>query len=264
VLDEVVLGLIARRRAGQGPDDDLLAMLLHAVDEETGARMDDLQLRDEVMTIFLAGHETTAMLLSWTSLLLSKSPHVERALLAELDAVLGEREPSVGDLPKLKLLTCVIKEALRLYPPAWILVRRVAEETVIDGWRFPKHSIVVVPPYTLHRLPDVWPNPEGFDPWRFEGAEAGPSSAPKGTPKGAYLPFSLGARTCIGDAFTLMEAQLVLATLLPRVSLALVPGAHVGREGLITLRPKGLFMHVRARKVDAAAERAQEGRCASV
>ncbi|MEW5741296.1 MAG: cytochrome P450 [Myxococcota bacterium] len=255
VLDEVVLGLIARRRAGDGPDDDLLAMLLHAVDEETGARMDDQQLRDEVMTIFLAGHETTAMLLSWTSMLLSKSPDVERWVLEELTDVLAGRAPTVADLPRLKRLTCVIKEALRLYPPAWILVRRVAEETVIDGWLFPKQSIVVLPPYTLHRLPDVWPNPEGFDPRRFEDAEPGPLSAPKGTPKGAYLPFSLGARKCIGDTFALMEAQLVLATVLPRVSLSLVPGAQVGREGLITLRPKGLFMHARPRATTGAPAR---------
>jgi cytochrome P450 len=100
----------------------------------------------------------------------------------------------------------------------------------------------------LHRLPDAWPNPEGFDPERFKDAEPGPLSAPKGTPKGAYLPFSMGARKCIGDTFALMEAQLVLASVLPRVSLALVPGARVGHEGLITLRPKGLFMHARARR----------------
>jgi cytochrome P450 len=247
VLDAVVLGLIAERRAGKGPDDDLLAMLLSAVDEETGARMDDAQLRDEVMTMFLAGHETTAMLLSWTALHLSRNPAVERAALKELDEVLGGRAPTVGDLPRLKYLSCVIKEVLRLAPPAWILVRRVVEDAVIDGWRFPAKSVVMVPPYLLHRLPEVWPNPEGFDPDRFLDAEPGPLSAPRGTPRGAYLPFSLGARKCIGDTFAFMEAQLVLATLLPRVALSLVPGAHVHHEGLITLRPTGLSMHVRAR-----------------
>lgn len=246
-LDRVVLGLIAERRKGQGPDDDLLAMFLSAVDEETGEKMNDVQLRDEVMTMFLAGHETTAMLLSWTALLLSKCPAVERRVVQELDGVLGGRAPGVGDLPRLTFLSCVIKEALRLYPPAWILVRRVVEDAVIDGWRFPAQSIVMVPPYVLHRLPEVWPNPEGFDPDRFLGAEPGPLSAPKGTPKGAYLPFSLGARKCIGDTFAFMEAQLVLATLLPRVSLALAPGAQVHAEGSITLRPHGLFMHVRPR-----------------
>lgn len=253
VLNKVVLGLIAERRAGKGPDDDLLSMFLNAVDEETGERMNDEQLRDEVMTIFLAGHETTAMLLSWTSLLLSKNPAVERAVLKELSEVLAGRTPTVADLPKLRYLTCVIKEALRLYPPAWILVRRVMEDAVIDGWRFPARSIVMVPPYVIHRLPDVWPNPEGFDPDRFLDAEPGPLSAPRGTPKGAYLPFSLGARKCIGDTFAFMEAQLVLATLLPRVSLSLAPGAQVHHEGLITLRPNGLFMHVRPRAAAATA-----------
>lgn len=246
VLDKVVLDIIAQRRTGRGPDDDLLALLLNAVDDETGARMDDQQLRDEVMTIFLAGHETTAMLLSWTVLLLSRSPDVERQVRAELAQQLAGRAPTVADVAKLPLLTCVIKEALRLYPPAWILVRRVTEDVVVDGWLFPKRSIVVFSPYVLHRLPDVWPNPEGFDPHRFAGCDGGPLSAPKGTPRGAYFPFSLGARKCIGDTFALLEAQLVLATLLPRVSLSLAPGAAVTPEGTITLRPRNLKMHVRA------------------
>lgn len=243
VLDRIVLGMISERRAGKGPDDDLLALLINAVDAETGARMDDAQLRDEVMTIFLAGHETTAMLLSWTLLLLSRSPDVERSVRAELVTTLAGRDPTFEDVAKLPLLTAVIKEALRLYPPAWILTRRLAQDTVIDGWSFPKDSFVIVSAYVLHRLPDVWPNPEGFDPSRFADCEPGPLSAPKGTPKGAYLPFSMGPRKCIGDTFAFLEAQLVLATLLPRVSLSLAPGAQVTTEATVTLRPRNLKMH---------------------
>ena len=231
-LNDIVFGIIAERRRGEGgAKDDLLAMLMNAVDLDTNERMNDEQLRDEVMTIFLAGHETTAVLLGWTLFLLSKHPDIERKLRAELTAVLGAREVTTDDVPKLPYLGRVIKEVLRLYPPAWILGRRVTEDLILDGWNFPKRSVVMFSPYVLHRVAEVFENPEGFDPDRWLHEER--------LPRGAYLPFSIGARKCIGDSFALLEAALVLATMLPKVSFALVPGQSIEPEPMITIRPKG-------------------------
>ena len=230
-LNKVVFGIIAERRRGGGSKDDLLALLMNAVDLDTNERMNDEQLRDEVMTIFLAGHETTAVLLSWTLYLLSKHPGVERKVRAELTSVLGAREPTTDDVPKLSYLARVIKEVLRLYPPAWILGRRATEDVTVDGWQFQKRSVLMFSSYVLHRLPEVFTNPEGFDPDRWLDEER--------LPRGAYIPFSIGARKCIGDSFAQLEASLVLATLLPRVSFALVPGQHIEPEPMITIRPKG-------------------------
>ncbi len=231
-LNDIVFGIISERRRGEGgAKDDLLSMLMNAVDLDTNERMNDEQLRDEVMTIFLAGHETTAVLLGWTLYLLSKHPGIERKLRAELTAVLGTREVTTDDVPKLPYLGRVIKEVLRLYPPAWILGRRVTEDLVVDGWNFATRSVVMFSPYVLHRLPEVFENPEGFDPDRWLDEER--------LPRGAYLPFSIGARKCIGDSFAVLEAALVLATMLPKVSFALVPGQTIEPEPMITIRPKG-------------------------
>ncbi len=230
-LNAVVYGIIAERRAGQGSKDDLLALLMNAVDADTHERMNDEQLRDEVMTIFLAGHETTAVLMSWTLYLLSKHPDVARTLRAELAQVLGGREPSTEDVPKLPYLGRVIKEVLRLYPPAWVVARRVTEDCVIDGWNLAARSVVLMSTYVLHRLPETFQNPEGFDPDRWLDEER--------LPKGAYIPFSIGSRKCIGDSFAQLEAALILATLLPRVDLSLVPGQTIDPEPMITIRPRG-------------------------
>lgn len=231
-LDDVVLGMIASRRAGQGPRNDLLAMLMEARDPETGEGMSDAQLRDEVMTIFLAGHETTANALAWTVVLLGRSPAVEKRLVQELDEVLGGRPPAMSDVPKLPYTAMVLKESMRLYPPVWTLARRVVETEVVDGLVFPKDAIIFMCPYALHRHPKYWTDPEAFDPERWA------PDAPPPT-KGAYLPFSMGQRKCIGDTFAMVEAQLVLATLMQRVHLSLVPGQAFQTEPLITLRPKG-------------------------
>jgi cytochrome P450 len=231
-LDEVVLGLIAERRRGGGPSNDLLAMLMDATDPETGEGMSDAQLRDEVMTIFLAGHETTANALAWTVVLLGRAPEVERRVVEELESVLDGRPPTMADVPKLPALGMVLKESMRLYPPVWSLARRVVETETVQGVTFEKDALVFLCTYALHRHPGVWRDPEAFDPSRWA-----PGAPPP--PKGAYLPFSTGQRKCIGDTFATVEATLILATVLSRVHLTLVPGQTFEPEPVITLRPKG-------------------------
>ena len=240
-LDAIVRGIIEqRRRTGEDPGD-LLSMLMAAEDSETGERMTDDQLRDEVMTIFLAGHETTANSLSWTLLLLSEHPDVRRRLQAELDEVLGGRTPTFEDLPKLAYCKAVVSESMRLYPPAWSIGRRAEVEDVIDGYRIRKNSLIILSPWVTHRSPALWDNPEGFDPDRF-----GPD-APK-RHRYAYFPFGGGARMCIGNNFAMMEAELVLATLLSQLDVELVPGGRPKPDAFITLQPHGgLHMFVRPR-----------------
>ncbi len=235
-LNDVVMGVIAERRRGVGPKDDLLGMLMSAVDADTHEQMNDEQLRDEVLTIMLAGHETTAVLLSWALYLLSLHPDIERRVRAELAQVLNGRDPTAADAPKFEFLNRVIKEVLRLYPPAWILARRVTEDTVIDGWNLPKRSVLLISTYVLHRLPETFSNPEGFDPDRWLHEDE--------LPRGAYVPFSLGPRKCIGDSFAQLEAALILATLLPKVRLDWAPGQPAPEpEPMITLRPRnGIVM----------------------
>lgn len=236
-LDALVYRVIAQRRRA-GPGDDLLGMLMEARDEDTGEGMTDVQLRDEVLTLLLAGHETTANALAWTFALLSQHPHVERAVRAELAAVLQGRTATAADVRALPYLGAVVKESMRLYPPAWLLARRAEREDVLGGVRVPKGSVVLISPYVLHRAPQVWRNPMGFDPERFLAPDLKLGRCD-------YLPFSAGPRKCIGDGFAMMEAQLVLATLLQRFSFALVPGQSLEPEPLITLRPRfGVQMRV--------------------
>ena len=228
VLDEIVLRIIAERR--RKPGGDLVSMLIESRDADTGEAMTDAQLRDEAMTIFLAGHETTANALTWTWFLLSRAPAAGRDLRAELDAVLGGRAPTLEDLPRLKLLRMTIEESMRLYPPAWIIARSATGPDEIGGYEIPAGSIVFVSPYVVHRHPRFWRDPEGFDPLRFASAEA--------PPRGAYFPFGGGPRQCIGNGFAMMEAELVLATLAQKFRFELVPGHPVDAEPSITLRPR--------------------------
>ena len=229
-LDAVVMGIIAGRRAAPSQKDDLLAMLMDAKDEESGEGMTDQQLRDEVMTLILAGHETTANALSWTFWLLGQHPEVEKKLRAELAQVLGGRTPEARDVPALKYTGQVVKEGLRLYPPVWSLGRKVVTEEVVKGFRFEKDALVFFSPYVIHRLPQFWPDPEAFMPERWAEESK--------RPRCAYIPFSQGPRKCIGDGFAAMEAQLLVATIVQRTHLELVPGQQVTPEPLITLRPK--------------------------
>jgi len=228
VVDETIA---ARRQHGAG--NDLLGTIMAARDESTGEHMTERQLRDETLTMLLAGHETTAMLLTWTFYLLSMHPAVEARVMEELDAVLGGRIPTLMDLTKLTYLDRVLKEVLRLYPPAWMLARYAEADDDVTLGRVRKGEFVFVGPWMTHRHPAFFENPEGFDPDRFLPERI------KGLHKFAYFPFSAGQRKCIGDQFAVMEGMLVLATLLQRVRPSLVSGQTVELEPLITLRPKG-------------------------
>jgi cytochrome P450 len=236
-MDQLVFKVIEdRRRSGDDPDD-LLSMLMHARDDQNGEGMSPGQLRDEVMTIFAAGHETTANALAWTFYLLSLSPAVARRLRAELGETLAGRAPRYDDLAHLPYTAAVVHEALRLYPPAWVISRSAIGDDVVCGYHVPAGSIVVVSPYITHRREASWPNPEGFDPDRF--VDRGAGERPTGQHRFDYFPFGGGPRQCIGNGFALMEAQLVLATVAQRFELHLVPGHTIRAEPLVTLRPKG-------------------------
>jgi cytochrome P450 len=232
-LDQLVMKLIEDRRASGEDTGDLLSMLISARDGDSGEGMSPQQLRDEVMTIFAAGHETTANALAWTFYLLSLHPAVARRLRAELKQVLDGRLPRYDDLAQLPYTAAVIQEVLRLYPPAWVISRSAIGDDLVCGYHVPAGSIVVVSPYITQRREVSWPNPEGFDPDRFLGA------SPPAAHRFDYFPFGGGPRQCIGNGFALMEAQLVLATVAQRFALHLVPGRTVVAEPLITLRPRG-------------------------
>jgi cytochrome P450 len=237
-LDRIVYDVIERRRR-QGVGDDLLSRLMEARDSETGERMDDRQLRDEVMTMFLAGHETTANALTWTWYLLSRHPDARLRVEGELSRVLGGRAPSLDDLASLPYTGMVLLESLRLYPPAWMFSRRAIEKEELGGYVVPKGAMVMVPPYVVHRHPGLWERPESFEPERFAPERS------EGRPRLAFFPFGAGPRLCIGRDFALQEAQLVLATVAQRCRLELVPGHPVVPEPRITLRSKhGIRMRV--------------------
>jgi len=229
-LDAILYRIIRERRA-QGDDrGDLLSMLL-ATQDEDGGSMTDRQIRDEAMTLFLAGHETTANALSWALYLLAKNPEARARVEAEIDA-LG-RVPSYDDLKLLPWTLAVLKETMRLYPPAYILARRVAQDVVIGRHAIKKYTIVLVNVLGIHRRPDLFPRPESFEPERFMG------DAEKAFPRCGYMPFGAGPRICIGNHFALMEGHVILASLLRRLRLDLVDDAPVTVEPLVTLRPRG-------------------------
>ena len=241
-LDATIYRIIAEHRAAGRDRGDLLSMLLAAQDDEgAGGGMTDLQLRDEAMTIFLAGHETTANALAWSWYLLSQHPEAEARLHAELDAAVGARPPTAADLPRLPYARMVLAESMRLYPPAWVIGRRATEPYAVRGETLPARTVVLVSPWVLHRDPRWWPEPEAFRPerWADDAAER---------PRLAYLPFGAGTRVCIGEQFAWMEGVLLLATIAQRWRLRLVAGHPVVPQAIITLRPRhGLRMVVEAR-----------------
>lgn len=246
-LDAITYGLVRERRKGGQDAGDLLSMLLMAHDEEGGAGMTDTQVRDEALTLFLAGHETTAQALTWTWYLLSQHPECERRLHEEIDAVLGGRLPDFEDLPQLRYTEQLFAEALRLYPPAWAIGRKSKEEFELGGAKIAGQSICILSPYVVHRDPRWFPDPERFDPerWTPEARDA--------RPKFSYFPFGGGARACIGERFAWMEGMLILATLAQRWKFRLVPGQSVEPLALITLRTKhGMRMIVEPRSAAAA------------
>lgn len=229
-LDAILYRIIQQRRAQGGDRGDLLSMLL-ATQDEAGAGMDDKQVRDEAMTLFLAGHETTANAMAWTLLLLAQHPEARARVEAEVDA-LGHA-PTYEDLKKLPWTLAVLKESMRLYPPAYIMSRRAAEDVTIGPHLLKKNTILFVNILGIHHRPDLYPDPERFDPSRFLG------DAEKALPRCAYMPFGAGPRICIGNHFALMEGHVLLATIARRVRFERTSTDPIAMEPLVTLRPKG-------------------------
>ena len=225
--------LTARGRAGDGEaPKDLLARLLAARDEETGGGITMQEVRNQVVTIFMAGHETTALALTWTWYLLSQHPAAQAKLHAELAAVLGGRTPRHEDLGKLRYTRMVLEESMRLYPPAHTLSRAALDDDEVLGRRIPARAQILIVPWLLHRNPKLWDRPGEFDPERFAPERAGSRH------RFAYIPFGAGQRICIGAAFAMAEAMLLLATIAQRYRLRLKPGFPVEPQGLITLRAR--------------------------
>jgi cytochrome P450 len=254
-FEALVSRFLLERRADGIDRGDLLAMLLAARDPESGHGMSDKQLRDEILTIFLAGHETTANALSWTWYLLARHPAAEARLHEELDRVLGGRMPTYADLAELKWTRMVIEEAMRLYPPAHTIARTALGEDRIGGVRVPAGATITISIYVTHRNPNLWPEPERFEPERFAPAEVARRH------RFAYLPFGGGPRICIGNGFALAEAQVIVAAIAQRYRIRLAPGHVVSPIGLITLRAKGgILVTLEPRKMAAAAPQRREGR----
>ena len=238
-LDDVIYGIIAERRKHPGESHNLLDMLMQAqLEADQGAgdgagKMTDRQLRDEVVTLFLAGHETTAVNLCWTLYLLSQHPEVEARLHSELDQVLAGRTPTLEDLPRLEYTRKVRDESMRLYPPAWATERKALEEDVLCGYHIPAGTRLGISQFVTHRHPSFWEAPDIFDPERFSPEHSASRHSY------AYFPFGGGPRQCIGKNLALLETQLALAMLLQRFRFELEPGWQVKTEPEVTLRLKG-------------------------
>lgn len=235
-IDAIVHHIIAERRGLSQQPDDFLSMLLQARDEESDAVLSDEVVRDQVMTMLMAGHETTAKALTWTLYLLDQNPEVADRLRREIVSVLAGRTPQVNDLADLRLTWMVLQEALRLYPPVWTISRVAVDDDVIGGYAIPGGSFVLMSPYTMHRHPDYWEAPDLFDPERFAPERQAERAG------FAYLPFSGGPRQCIGKSFASVELPLVLATMLQRYEVRCVPEHPVEIEALVTLRPRDGLM----------------------
>jgi cytochrome P450 len=230
-LETVVYQIIAERRRTRRDESDLLSMFLAARDDETGAGMTDRQLRDEILTMLLAGHETTSLALSWTYYLLSQHPEVEQGIADEVERVVGDGQPAFEHLDRLVCTRRAIEESLRLYPPAWGFSRRALGDDEIGGYRIPKGSLVFLIPFVIHRRSKLWPNPDRFDPDRFAPEQEAQR------PRFAYIPFGGGPRGCIGNQFAMVEAQLIVAAIARRYRIELVRDQDIRPEPLITLRP---------------------------
>jgi cytochrome P450 len=231
-LDARVKRMIEQRRATAVPGNDLLSRLLNARDEDDGGHMSDKQVRDEILTLFIAGHETTANGLAWSLYLLSRHPEAYARARAAVDALAG-RPATAADLGRLEYLSRVFKEALRLYPPVYLFARISCEDVTIGGYQIPNRSAVILSPWIVQRRPDLWPEPTRFDPDRFT------AQAEAARPSDAWIPFSDGPRICIGAHFALLEAPLVLATMLQRADFALARDAEIVPDDSSTLRPRG-------------------------
>jgi cytochrome P450 len=252
-FDEIVRVLIRKRRQSVKQREDLLSALLSAADADSGARMSDRQLRDEMMTLFLAGQDTTAHALTWTWYLLARHPDVEAKLLEELGRVLAGRAPRATDLPNLPYTEMIVREAIRLFPPAPFFARQPIEDVTVGEWEIPKGSLIVVSVYALQRDRRFFPEPEQFNPDRFAAGWEERIS------RFAYLPFGGGPRVCIGNGFAMMEARLVLATVAQRCKLLLESNAEIAPKQLVTLRPShAVRMRVEKRAEVELSERAYD------
>lgn len=256
-LDQLVLRMIAERRAqAQRTGDageDLMGMLMSATDDEAqgGKGMTDAQLRDEVLTLVGAGHETTANALVWTFTLLSQHPDVARKVRAEVQQVAGDRSLTLEDYPKLTYTLQVIKESMRLFPPVWMIERQALGADEVGGWKIAPKTIIGACIHTMHRNPRFWRNPEGFDPGRFAPEQEAER------PRYAYIPFGAGPRQCIGNHFAMMEAVLLTATIARRFDLELMPGHRIALDPGVTLRPRD-GLPVRRYRRDRAARRSDD------
>lgn len=231
-LDAIVYGIINQRRTSGKDTGDLLSLLLQVRDEDDGTGMTNQQVRDEAMTLFLAGHETTANTMTWTWFLLSQHPQVEAKLQAELQTVLGGRTPTVADLRQLRYTEQVVLEAMRLYPPVWGMSRVALHDCVLGGYDVKAGTTVFVSQWITHRDPRFFEQPEVFNPDRWA------DNLIKRLPTFAYFPFGGGQHICIGKSFAMMEAILILATLAQKFRLTLQPNHPVVLQPSLTLRPK--------------------------
>ena len=247
LIDDLVYRIIKDRRASEEEKDDLLTMLLDSLEGESNeASTIDRQVRDEVMTLLLAGHETTASAVTWTLYAISRYPEVEAKLHAEIDDVLGGRAPRLSDLARLRYLRMVVSESLRLYPPVPMLWRVAKVDDEVGGYTIPAGAPVTISQYVMHRDSAYWKAPEEFRPERFE------QEAETARPRFAYFPFGGGSRRCIGESFAWMETELLVATIAQRFRLKVAPNSVVEPEALLTLRPKhGLPMVIVKREAKA-------------
>jgi cytochrome P450 len=240
-LDALVYRIIARCREQGSDADHLLARLVHARDEN-GEPMSDVQLRDEAVTLLLAGHETTALTLTYAAFLLARNPAAAARLREEVDQKLAGRSPAMSDLPGLTFLDAVVKETLRLYPPAYVIGRQVVKPFEVGGYLIPEGHQILMSPYVLQRDAHYFDDPEAFKPERW----LEPSASP--LPRFVYFPFGGGPRVCIGNHFATMEAALVLGTLVQRIELETLPGFELRTRPIVTMRPaKGVPMRVKRR-----------------
>ena len=242
-LNSVIYGIINERRRSGEDTGDLLSMLLMAQDEADGSGMTDEQVRDEALTLFLAGHETTANAVTWTWYLLSLNADKEANLHEELDSVLGGRLPTIEDLPNLKYAESILAESMRLFPPAWAMGRLSLEEHEFGGFPIPERSLVLISPYVTHRDPRFWDDADKFIPERWEKL-----SVKEAGQRNIYFPFGGGVRRCIGESFAWTEGILLLATLARKWKLRMVPEQKIALQPMITLRPKyGMKMSIERR-----------------
>ncbi len=242
-LDELIYKIIDERRASGEDTGDLLSMLLMAQDEETGGAMTNVQIRDECLTLFLAGHETTANALTWTFYLLSQNPDAEAKFHRELDEVLGGKPLTPEDYPRLKYTEAILAESMRLFPPAWTVGRLATEAHEFNNFKVPAKSLVLASQFVMHRDERFWKNAEQFMPERWETL-----SIKEAGNKFVYFPFSKGVRNCVGEQFAWMEGVLLLANLGRKWKLSLMPEQKIATQAMITLRPKfGMKMLIEKR-----------------